>query len=363
MKVTRLDVSAYRIPTDRPEADGTFRWEATTLVLVNAFAGPGLAGMGYSYTSAAAGAVVADLLAPVVIGCPVEGAGQAWQEMVRAVRNVGLPGIAAAAISAVDIALWDLRAKILEMPLFKLLGARRLSAPVYGSGGFTSYREAQLVDQLSAWVQAGIPKVKMKVGKDWGARPEEDIQRIRAVRAAIGAGAELMVDANGAYTARQAVRQAQRFAEEEVIYFEEPVPFERLDQLAFVRKRSPVDVASGEYGYSPDDFCAVLKAGAVDILQADATRCLGVTGCLRAAGLADSFGIPFSTHTAHSVHAHIACAVPQIAHVEYFHDHVRIEDLLFEGVLQPKDGQLYPDPGSPGLGLALKAQAAEKWRI
>jgi L-alanine-DL-glutamate epimerase-like enolase superfamily enzyme len=363
MKVQRLEVSVYRIPTDQPEADGTFQWEATTMVLVEAVAESGERGLGFTYGAAAAAVLIREMLAQAVVGFPVEDVGAAWQAMVRAVRNVGRPGIASHAISAVDIALWDLKARVAKQPLFRLLNTRREAVPIYGSGGFTSYSEKDLVEQLAGWVEQGIPRVKMKIGKDWGTKPQEDLARITAVRQAIGSEAELFVDANGAYSPKQAIQMAHRFAEQNVTYFEEPVPYDHLDELAFIRQHVPMAVASGEYGYAPYDFRDTLTAGAVDILQADATRCLGVTGCLMAADLAYSFGLPFSTHTAHSIHAHIACATPQIEHVEYFYDHVRIEQMLFDGAPQPVEGCLYPDPSRYGLGLVLKQPDAERWRI
>ena len=363
MKIERLEISLYRIPTDKPEADGTFHWDATTLVLVESIADSGLRGLGFSYTTAAAGRVIQDLLAEVVIGRLVEQAGAAWQDMVRTVRNVGQPGVAATAISAVDVSLWDLRARAVGLPLFHLLGAFRESVPIYGSGGFTTYSEAELIDQLTGWTGQGISKVKMKVGKDWGTKRNEDLDRVSAVRHALGPDVELFVDANGAYSAKQALDMARRFAEQRVSYFEEPVTFDHLDQLAFIRQQSPIAIASGEYGYNAYDFRDVLEARAVDVLQADATRCLGITGCLQAANLAYTFNIPFSTHTAPAIHTHLGCAVPQIAHLEYFHDHVRIEEMLFEGVLQPQEGYLWPDTDRPGLGLELKRREAERWRI
>ena len=363
MKIERLETSTYRIPTDRPEADGTFHWNSTTLVLVVAIADSGLRGLGFTYGSAAASGVIEDLLAEAVIGRRVEEVGASWEMMIQAVRNVGGPGVAATAISAVDVALWDLKARAAEMPLFHLLGVYRDRVPIYGSGGFTTYDEKELVKQLGNWVKQGISKVKMKVGKEWGTKFEEDFERVRAVRKAIGSDAEIFVDANGAYTVKQAIDFACRVQELGVTYFEEPVPFDHLDQLAFVREQSPIDIASGEYGYSVYDFRQVLDLKAVDILQADATRCLGITGCLQSAALAYAFRVPFSTHTAPSIHAHVGCAVPQINHLEYFYDHVRIENMLFEGVLQPDEGYLRPDPNRPGLGLEFRASEAERWKI
>jgi L-alanine-DL-glutamate epimerase-like enolase superfamily enzyme len=320
-------------------------------------------GLGYTYAASAAAEVIRELLAPVVIGRSVDEVAAAWEAMVRAVRNVGRQGIAATAISAVDVALWDLKAKLANQPLCMLLGQRRAAVPIYGSGGFTTYADAELAEQLGGWVGQGIPRVKMKLGADWGTRPDEDVRRVGVAREAIGPDAALFVDANGAYEPKQAVEQAHRFAEYGVSYLEEPVSSDHLDDLAFVRRQVSMAVAAGEYGFDPWYFRAMLQAGAVDILQADATRCLGVTGWLEAAQLAHAFAVPFSAHCAPSIHAQIGCAAPDLAHVEYFHDHVRIEHMLFDGALEPEGGCLRPDPTRPGLGLELKRPDAERWRI
>ena len=362
-RIAELETSVYRIPTDRPEADGTMRWDATTLVLVEATAESGQRGLGFSYCASAAAGVVREQLAPVVRGCSSDEVRAVWARMIAAVRNIGRPGVAATAISAVDIALWDLKARLADVSLFRLLGVRRSSVPVYGSGGFTSYTDQELTDQLAGWVEAGIPRVKMKIGTDWGSRPDTDVRRVRRAREAIGARAELFVDANGAYTAKQAIVLAQRFAECGVSYFEEPVSSDHLDQLAYVRQHVPMAVAAGEYGFDPWYFDRMLRAGAVDILQADVTRCLGVTGWLQAADLAYAAATPFSAHTAPSIHAHVGCAAPAIAHVEYFHDHARIEQMLFDGAAQPADGCLRPDATRPGLGLQLKHAEAARWQV
>jgi len=267
------------------------------------------------------------------------------------------------ALSAVDIALWDLKARLREQPLVDVLGGVRDDAAIYGSGGFTSYTDTERAEQLAGWVEQDIPRVKMKIGTDWGTRPKVDVRRVRVAREAIGAEAELFVDANGAYSAKQAIDLAAAFAEQGASYFEEPVSSDDLEGLAAVRQRVSQSVAAGEYGFDPWYFRRMLQAGAVDILQADATRCLGVTGWLEAAGLAHAFDVPFSAHTSPSIHAHVGCAAPQLSHVEYFHDHVRIEHLLFDGVLEPVDGCLRPDLAWPGLGLTLKEPDAEPWRI
>ena len=363
MNLTQLRASAYTVPTETPEADGTIAWKSTSMVLVEAQSEDETVGLGYSYAAPAAARFVEEELAPLVSGHPVHAIGAAWERMVNAVRNIGRPGIAAHAISAVDSALWDLKARVLDLPLFQLLPTHRDRVLVYGSGGFTNYSVAKLQAQLGAWVEQGIPRVKMKLGTGWGAAPDEDVRRVLAARRAIGPDAELMVDANGAYTAKQAIRQARRFAELGVTYFEEPVSSDHLRQLALVRNNTTISIAAGEYGYDPWYFRDMLQAGAVDILQADVTRCLGITGWLMAAAIAYSFDIPLSAHTAPSIHAHIGCAAPQISHIEYFFDHVRIEKLFFDGFLEPLEGAVIPDPARPGLGLTLRRQDVEQYRI
>jgi L-alanine-DL-glutamate epimerase-like enolase superfamily enzyme len=349
--ITQLDVSAFTIPTDRPEADGTIEWNATTIVIVEATAG-GVKGIGFTYGDLSAGRIVDRVLSPLVLGKDAMAVGEQWMDMLRAVRNIGRPGIASHAIAAVDIALWDLKARLMNVSLATLLGAVRNSIPVYGSGGFTSYSIDELQSQLSNWVEKGIRSVKMKVG----ANPPDDVHRVRAAKQAIGGEATLFVDANGAYTRKQAIDFADYFAAYDVKWFEEPVSSDDLEGLRLIRNRAPagMDIAAGEYGYDATYFRRMLQSGAVDVLQADATRCTGISGFLEAAALADAYHIPLSAHTAPSIHAHVCCAVPPACHLEYFHDHVRIEQMLFKNVLEPVDGSLYPDPDRPGLGLELK---------
>jgi L-alanine-DL-glutamate epimerase-like enolase superfamily enzyme len=359
--ISRLQAQAFVIPTDAPESDGSFAWDSTTLVVAEAEAG-GLVGLGYTYAAAAAARVIGDHLAPVVCGKPAEDIPAAWDAMVAEVRNLGWRGVCACAISAVDAALWDLKAKALGLPLARLLGARRETVEVYGSGGFTSYDEARLCEQLAGWVETGGCRwVKMKVGRD----PAADPERVRAARRAIGDRAGLFVDANGALTPRRALAFAEAIAEAHVTWFEEPVSGDDLEGLRLVRERAPggMDIAAGEYGYDPFYFRRMLQAGAVDVLQADATRACGITGFLQAAALADAWAIPLSSHCAPALHLHAACAAPRLRHMEWFHDHVRIESLLFDGAPRLRNGAVCPDLSRPGLGLEFKRADAQAYAI
>ena len=357
--VERLEVAAYSVPTDFPESDGTLEWDNTAMVLVQA-AAAGKTGIGYSYADEATATLIHHTLREYVVGADAMSPSAIYADNWKHVRNLGRPGICSMAISAVDCALWDLKARLLDVPLVTLLGQLRPGAAIYGSGGFSSYSDQQLAEQLGGWVRQGIPRVKMKIGRDARA----DIERVRVARDAIGPLAELYVDANGAYTRKQALAQAEIFADEfGVSWFEEPVSSDDLDGLHLIRDRAPagMDIAAGEYGYDIFYFQRMLAAGAVDVQQADVTRCGGVTGILQVAALCQANNVPFSGHTAPALHTHVACAIPMFKNLEYFHDHVRIERMFFDGFPQMVDGELRPDLSRPGIGLELKRADAQKF--
>jgi L-alanine-DL-glutamate epimerase-like enolase superfamily enzyme len=360
--VRDLTVSVFTVPTDQPEADGTLSWTETTLVVVEPVAAD-TTGLGWTYAAGACATLIEDILRDVVIGTDALDVPGTWQRMVRRCRNLGRPGIVSMAVAAVDIALWDLKAKLLGLPLCRLLGQACTDVPVYGSGGFTSYDEDTLTRQLAHWVhELRIPRVKIKIGESWGTNPERDLARIRTARTTIGEDADLFVDANGGYGWGQAVWMAHAMADQDVVWFEEPVSSDDLPALAAIRAAVLPDVAAGEYGDGVHYFERMCAAGAVDCLQADVTRCAGITEWLRVAAVAAAHGLEVSGHCAPNLHAHPAAAIPNLRHLEYFHDHVRIENELFDGALDPTGGTLHPDQGRPGLGLRLDRNAAEPYR-
>ncbi len=355
-----LDAAAYKIPTDKPEADGSMHWTSTTLIVAEVQAA-GHSGMGYTYSDASNVALIRGALAEATQGGDAFDIGAAWIAMQRRVRNLGREGLAATAISAVDAALWDLKAKLLGLPLASLLGRFRTEVPIYGSGGFTTYTDAELREQLAGWVERdGCRWVKMKIGT----HPHRDPERVRVAKQAIGART-LFVDANGALPEKQALAQAELFAAQDVAWFEEPVSSDDLAALRRLRERAPagMEIAAGEYAYTTDYVRRMLDAGAVDVQQVDASRCCGITGFLQAGALCDAHHVDLSGHCAPALHLHAACAVPRFRHLEWFHDHVRIEHMLFDGAPTPQDGMIRPDMSRPGLGLAFKRQDAEQYRI
>jgi L-alanine-DL-glutamate epimerase-like enolase superfamily enzyme len=319
-------------------------------------------GLGWTYGPGACARVVAEQLRPVVEGSDPMAVPGTWSAMVRATRNATRPGVVDYAISAVDVALWDLKARLLGIPLADLFGRVHAEAPIYGSGGFTSYDDARTVEQLSGWaVEQRIPRVKIKIGEDWGGRTDRDEHRIRLARRTVGESPELFVDANGAYTAKQAVRLMRAVADARVTWFEEPVSSDHLDGLAEVRGLVDADVAAGEYGTGLFYFERMCAAGAVDCLQIDATRAGGYTAWFRGAAVAEAHGLQVSGHCAPHLHAPAAVATQNFRHQEWFHDHVRIESMLLHGTLDPTGGAVRPDPCRPGHGLVLDEEAAAQF--
>jgi L-alanine-DL-glutamate epimerase-like enolase superfamily enzyme len=361
--VEQLSAASYTVPTDAPEGDGTFTWDSTTLVLVRANSG-GVTGTGWTYAPAATSAIVREALEPVVLGRRAMDVGGCWSAMVRHVRNSGRHGLAGYAISAVDVALWDLKARLLGVPLHHLLGAVRADVPVYGSGGFTTYDDQQLSDQLTHWaVDQRIPRVKIKIGESWGIRVRRDVERMRRAREVVGDDVELFVDANGAYGVGQAIRVMDEVADLDVRWFEEPVSSDDIEGLREVSRRVRPDVAAGEYVgdlYEARRLCA---SGAVDCLQLDVSRVGGITEWLRAAAVAAAHNLQVSGHCGPHLHAHVAAATPNLRHLEWFHDHERIETMLFDGALDPTGGTITPRDDAVGNGLTFRDDVAEQFRI
>lgn len=360
-KITAGRVSAYTIPTDKqPESDGTAEWNSTTIIVAE-LTGSGITGLGYSYANEAAAKVAEELTRKEILGHDPFDIPSLQSAMQRKARNWGRPGLVASAISAIDTCLWDLKARLLQVPLLSLLGKIRDEIPAYGSGGFTSYSEKELLAQLTGWADEGFTCVKMKIGT----HPEQDVPRVQAVQKALGGKTQLYVDANGAYDRQQALHKAQHFGELAVTWFEEPVTSDDRIGLHLMVERAPavMKIAAGEYNYTLDDARLLIEAQAVDVMQTDVTRCGGVTNFMKIGHLCDICHYPYSAHTAPSIHATLCCALGPAMNVEYFHDHVRIEHMIFDGAIVAKKGLLKPDLSAHGLGLILKRADAVKFQV
>lgn len=359
--IKKINVSAYTIPTETPvESDGTIEWHSTTLVLAEISAG-NKTGIGYTYADKFAATLILSVLINEVVGMNALDIPAISNKMIRAIRNNGNTGIAMMAVSAVDNALWDLKAKLLELPLCLLLGQARNKMKIYGSGGFTSYNKNKLQQQLSIWAEEGFENIKIKIGRE----PSKDVERVNWARKAIGENVHLFVDANGAYMIKQAIDLSNQFSEYHVTWFEEPVTSDNLLGLKDIKNHAaaPMQIAAGEYGFNIFYYKKMLEANAVDVLQADATRCGGISNFMKVAHLAEAFQIPFSSHCAPALHLHAALSLPEFYIAEYFYDHARIENLLFDGISPPVNGYLEPNLQLPGLGFVFKFKDAEKYKL
>ncbi len=357
--IADIRTAVYTFPTPEPEADGTLEWNATTAVTVTLTAG-GHTGLGWTYSCPAAATVIHDKLVDAIRDRDAYDIAGGWSSMHRACRNLGTKGLVMQAISAVDIAWWDLKARLLDVPLSALLGQCRSKVPIYGSGGFTTLSDAQLEEQVGWWQSVGCTAMKIKIGQSWGTREQRDLARVGELRKFAGDEVQLMVDANGGYSTGQARRVGAALDELGVTWFEEPVSSDDTTGLANLRAVLRCDIAAGEYAADVYDVRALLPV--VDCLQLDATRCGGYTGWLRGAALAQSQNLQVSAHCAPALHAYVAAAVPNLRHVEWFVDHARLEPLLVDGLPEARGGALHLNTGTPGHGMSIRSEA-EQWCI
>lgn len=323
----------------------------------------GIEGLGTSAGSRAVQAVVEDTLKGAIVGEDPFDIEKLWNLMFWHVRGVGRKGIAFCAISAVDIALWDLKAKALGLPLYKLLGPYTDSVPVYGSGGWTNFTETELVEEQLSYVERGFTKIKMKVGKDFGTKEDEDIRRLAAVRRAVGDDVEIYVDANNGFYAKQAIGMSQRMEEYNVGWFEEPVLADDIEGLAMVSSATTIPVATGEHEYTKFGFKDLIARGGADIVQPDIGRVGGVTEWMKVAHLAHAFNLPVAPHAYQEIHLHVACATPNLKVVEYLGVVEAGCKRWYKDFQEPVKGMWSPDPKKPGLGLELDLDAVRKFKV
>jgi D-arabinonate dehydratase len=286
-----------------------------------------------------------------------------WADMFWRVRGYGRKGIAFCALSAVDIGLWDLKAKALGLPLYRLLGPYAESVPIYGSGGWTNFTVEELVAEMMGYVEQGIKRVKMKVGKDFGRSEREDTERVAAVREAVGDDVALYVDANGAYYPKQAIYMAKAFQQYQVGWFEEPTLADDIQGLAEIRRSIDIPVATGEQEYTKYGFRDLISGGGADIVQPDVARVGGVTEWMKIAHMAHGFNLPVAPHAAQLVHLHLACATPNLKVVEYMNTVLEGDRVWYTDFPAQKDGMWSPFADKLGLGLELDPRAVEKWSV
>lgn len=366
MEVGEIEAFPIAIPLDEPVSFATRTVEHRDHVIVRIRSEDGIEGVGYSlgYDSADLLAeAVEDRLAPLVTGSDPRETTRLWQRMFEETIQVGRRGLFLRAISAVDIALWDLVAKAAEMPLYKFIGAARSEAPAYASGGY--YRAdkdtAELQAELHSYVDAGHDTVKMKVG---GASKAIDRERVLTAREAIGPERTLLLDANGAWSdAPTALDHCRSFAEADPYWIEEPAMPDRIDLLARINHGLEYAVATGELEATRYGFASLQRADAATIWQPDATVVGGITEWLRVAGAAATADIPIAPHYNWNLHTSLVCAAEPATWVEYFYRDrdVKVFDDVVEDPVVPEDGMVHP-PEQPGHGVSLDERALDKYR-
>jgi L-alanine-DL-glutamate epimerase-like enolase superfamily enzyme len=350
--ISSVTAAVRRFPLPEPESDATLTWDATTAVTVTLEAG-GHTGVGWTYSSPAAAVVIAEHFSDVVYGHDAFDIAGGWEAMHRAARNLGTRGLVMQALSAIDIAWWDLKARLLDVSLVDLFGATRDRVPIYGSGGFTTLTRGQLEEQVGWWRSVGCHAMKIKIGEAWGTRLDRDLKRVHELRRLAGDDVNLMVDANGGYTVAQARRVGAALDDLGVVWFEEPVSSDDVAGLASVRAAVRCDVTAGEYAADAYEIGHLLPV--VDCLQLDATRCGGYTGFLAGAAMARARNLQVSAHCAPALHAPVAAAVTNLRHIEWFADHARLEPRLVVGAPEPVNGELPVHRDGPGHGMSLRA--------
>ncbi|HET7558859.1 MAG TPA: mandelate racemase/muconate lactonizing enzyme family protein [Limnochordia bacterium] len=360
MKIRDVQTALYRVPPHRPIHDAIQQFEQMELITVALTTESGARGLGFTYTIGRGGLAVKSLLdtaiVPLLLGEDALSSERIWEKLWWELHWVGRSGIFSLAQSAVDIALWDLKARALNVPLARLLGGYRERVPAYNTdGGWLNHTVEQLVAESVELVARGFSALKIKVGKD---RLGEDVERLEAVRKAIGPGVGLMVDANMRFTAAEAIRRGRAYEPFDLGWFEEPLEADDVGGHVELQRHLSVPIAVGESLYNRYAFSEYVRCGGARILQPDACRLGGVTEWLRTAALAHAHNMHVAPHFVMELHVHLAAAVPNARWVEY----IPFLDRVVQEPLRLKDGHLEV-PDRPGHGIHFDWPRLESLRV
>ena len=354
-RIAAIHVHLVSAPVEGGFADATRKVESLGFVIVRVLTKEGHEGIGITYNEVG-GEATAELIrrniVPKLIGRDPLETEVIWQEMFHYLRGVGRKGLTYCALSAVDIALWDLKGKILDLPVYKLLGGNSTQVPVYGSGGWTSYSDDELVAEVTGMVSRGYTAVKFKVGVSGGTDLRRDVERVRKVREAVGPDIQLMVDANNCFDAARAVQLANRIREFDIFFFEEPVFADDIPGLARFRRGTDIPLATGEHEYTKFGVRDLLVNEAADIVQVDGARVGGYTELVKCAALTQAWNVKFAPHAMEHIHLHFAAATPNVLFLERLLIFEGISDQVFRSPLPPAQGVM-EIPDLPGLGFVL----------
>ncbi|MCL2035126.1 MAG: mandelate racemase/muconate lactonizing enzyme family protein [Oscillospiraceae bacterium] len=354
-KISDVQVHLAVHPVADGVADATRRVETIGFLVVRLTTDQGLEGIGVTYHEVG-GEAVSDLItrnmAPGLIGRSPFETEKIWCEMCAYLRGVGRKGLMFCALSAIDNALWDLKGKILGLPLYRLLGGAERMVPVYASGGWTSYDDGKLLEEVSSMLSKGYTHIKIKVGVDGGKNPQRDLQRVRKVREMIGDQIVLMLDANNCWDAATAVKFADAVKECDILFLEEPVFADDIPGLRRYRRSSCIPLATGEHEYTKYGARDLVLAEAADIIQMDAARVGGYTEMLKIAAITQAWNLRFAPHAMEHLHMHLVSAYSHMPFLERLMLYEEVTGKLYKNAPVPVNGYL-EIPEKPGFGLEL----------
>jgi L-alanine-DL-glutamate epimerase-like enolase superfamily enzyme len=341
-----------------PVEGDSFPHDAVDCAIVELTDTNGMTGTGLAWTTGAAKALViktmADSLAPFVIGSDAMLSEATYQRMWKHTNALGHAGVALIAMSAYDLAMWDLRGKLCQAPVYQLLGGAHTELDAYASGMFLSSPLDDVVAEAKGYEQAGFRSVKMRVGLP---RLADDLERVEAVRAELGSSVGLMVDAGQAWDTAGAVRAVRALERFDLTWIEDPVPFDNIDGLIATRGITATPITAGEKLYSRYAFRELIERKAVDILMPDVQRVGGVTEWMRVAAMAEAWNLPIVGHAMPEINIHLMAATPHCLAVEYMSWWSR----LFSGTLSVTSSGCLRVPSEPGFGIELKRDALDQF--
>lgn len=368
MEITEVESFAISIPLEEPVAFATRIVEERDHTVVRIHTADGTKGIGYTLGYGGATLIadaVEELLVPIIEGQDPRDTTRLWQEMFDGTVQIGRKGVLLRAISIVDIALWDIKAKKAGMPLYKLLGGTADRIPSYASGGY--YRDEKglegLREEMQQYVDRGHDVMKMKVGRK---SLEREVDRVQAARDTIGPDRTLLLDANGKWDDKlEAVRACEAFAEYDPYFIEEPVMPDSVELMSKVNAALPYSVAAGELEFSRYGFAELLRENAVDIVQPDATVVGGITEWLRVAHTASTHDIPVAPHYNWDLHVQLLGAIENGRWAEYFYpdNSVKVFDDVLKYPMEPDSEGKLEIPDRSGHGVEFNADALDSYRV
>lgn len=348
-KITKIEILQVDLPPKVKRTDAIQSFVTQETPMVRLYTDDGRIGTGYTYTIGTGGSSVVGLLrdhlCPRLIGRDPVQIEAIWKELFFATHATAVGAITSLALCAIDMALWDLKCLASGLPLWKEAGGAQPSVPLYTTeGGWLHIDTPALVEDALAAKAAGFAGCKVKVGRP---HVSEDVARLGAVRAAVGPGFEIMVDANQAFTVPEAIRRARCYEPLDLAWFEEPMPAEDLGGHIRLCQSTSLPIAVGESIYHPSHFREYLQRGACSIVQADVARVGGITPWLKVAHLAETFNVPICPHFLMEIHVSLCAAVPNAPWVEWI---PQLDDVTTRH-MSVVNGRAVP-PDVPGVGIA-----------